>query len=175
YLIWGVAVHRYAVDLAHRYPPVADQATKILVTAAPLNTVLWRAIAMTPDGSYEGWYSLLDKERRFTWQRISFSVENRDRYARHPDVLRVGHFSHGFYSVDVDAGRLFVTDLRLGLEPFYSFRFDLGPSDQSHLSRSERVGVRPDLGAGLPWLWQRIQGDPENLRDFIQRRQSGKG
>jgi inner membrane protein len=175
YVLWGLGVHQYAVALAEQHPPVTDQSTKILVTAAPLNTVLWRAVAVTPDAYYEGWYSLLDKKPQFTWQKISLDPEQRDRYANHPDVIRVTQFSHGFYRVDVKASRLFVTDLRLGLEPFYSFRFDLGPTDQVEKSRSERVGVRPDLGAGLPWLWQRILGNPESLQEFIQRRESLKG
>jgi len=51
-----------------------------------------------------------------------------------------------------------LTDLRLGIEPYYSFRFDIGDLEIDAKLPSQRVGVRPDLKTGLPWLWQRIQG-----------------
>lgn len=43
----------------------------------------------------------------------------------HPHV----HFSHGLLRVRASPeGRLQITDLRLGLEPCYSFHFDVGPA-----------------------------------------------
>lgn len=171
YVLWGLGVHQHASQLAEKYPPVRDEPVRILVTAAPLNTVLWRAVAVTPTNYYEGWYSLLDSEARFTWKAYPRDAALIDRYKNHVDVSRVASFSHGFFKLEKIDERLFVTDLRLGLEPFYSFRFDLGNSAETQKQVSQRLGVRPDLANGLPWLWQRIGGNPDTLADYIAREQ----
>lgn len=163
YILWSLMVHQHASQVAREHPPVPNQATKVLVTASPLNTLLWRAVVMTEDAYYEGWYSLLDQERQFTWTAYPVDRAITEQYRQHPDVARVASFSHGFFRVEKINDRLYVTDLRLGLEPSYSFRFDLGLVSDSKESRSERVGVRPNLDAGLPWLWRRIKGDTSPL------------
>ena len=48
--------------------PFSDPAA-LLVTPSPLNTVLWRVVAMQADGSYrEGFYSLPDGGRPMRWR-----------------------------------------------------------------------------------------------------------
>ena len=169
YIAWGLGVHQHAVTVARKHPPVAVDSSSILVTAAPLNTLLWRALVVTPSAYYEGWYSLLDPERKFTWEAITRDQAVTTRHANHPDVLRVASFSHGFFSIDERDQRLYVTDLRLGLEPFYSFRFDLGLLGENPPAKSVRVGIRPDLATGVPWLWQRIKGDTESYLSYRAR------
>jgi inner membrane protein len=70
-------------------------------------------------------------------------------------------FTHGFYSLTESDGRLFVTDLRMGQEPAYTFRFNLGSAaaraNGGHAPTLE--GLRPDVGIALPWLWQRLLGN----------------
>ena len=169
YIVWGLGVHQHAVNVARQHLPAAVDSSSILVTAAPLNTLLWRALVMTPDAYYEGWYSLLDPERKFTWEKFLRDETVTARHTNHPDVLRVASFSDGFFNVEERDRRLYVTDLRLGLEPFYSFRFDLGSLGDAPLARSERVGIRPDLASWLPWLWQRIKGDTESYVSYRAR------
>jgi inner membrane protein len=167
YILWSLIAHQHVSQIAREHPPIKDQPLQLLVTAAPLNTVLWRAVFIAPDAYYEGWYSLLDAEKRFSWRAYPRNDALIARHANHPDVAKVAGFSHGFFTVTENQGRLFVTDLRLGLEPFYSFRFDLGSLDETGPFRAQRVGVRPDLKAGLPWLWQRIQGDTAHFSDKL--------
>ena len=169
YIVWGLGVHQHAVNVARQYLPVTVDSSSVLVTAAPLNTVLWRALVVTPDAYYEGWYSLLDPEQKFTWEKFSRDETVTARHANHPDVIRVASFSDGFFNVEERDRRLYVTDLRLGVEPFYSFRFDLGPLAKAPPGRSERVGIRPDFASGLPWLWQRIKGDTESYVTYRAR------
>jgi inner membrane protein len=72
----------------------------------------------------------------------------------------IAKFSHGFYSLGQQDGRLTVMDLRMGQEPYYFFRFDVGSlnggADSAIVSRA--VGQRPDVASGLPWLWARLKG-----------------
>ena len=59
-------------------------------------------------------------------------------------------------------GLLFVTDLRMGQEPAYTFHFDLGTAAaraaQNHVPTL--WSARPDVVTALPWLWRRMWGEP---------------
>jgi inner membrane protein len=46
----------------------------------------------------------------------------------------------------------------MGQEPAYVFRFDLGAPDAVGAEAPVQASMRPDLGRGLPWLWDRIRG-----------------
>jgi len=168
YILWSLGAQQYVTQIAHQHLPTADQSAPLLVTAAPLNTLLWRALVVTPDTYYEGWYSLFDPEPRFFWQTFPRNSALIERHRDRDDVARIAAFSHGFFNLDQTQDRLFVTDLRLGIEPFYSFRFDLGSLTDPRPVIPQRVGVRPDLGNGLPWLWRRIQGNPVSFSDYVQ-------
>jgi inner membrane protein len=167
YIVWGLAIHQHAVQVARKHPATDDASARTLVTAAPLNTLLWRAVVVTPTTYYEGWYSLLDSQARFVWKAYPRNAELIEQHKHHPDIARVARFSHGFFKVDQVNNTLFVTDLRLGLEPFYSFRFDLGDPGADP-TPSQRVGVRPNLSAGLPWLWDRMIGNPGTLEGYLK-------
>lgn len=136
----------------------------LLVTPAPFNTVLWRLLATTPTQYFEGYYSLLDKDRKIAWTAHPRGADLLAQHGQNPWVAEVARFSHGFYKLSETGDnekRLLVTDLRMGLEGAYSFSFDLG-------SQSERAAgpvaptinrQRPDLGLALPWLWLRLKGN----------------
>ncbi|WP_382322169.1 hypothetical protein ACFJGX_07150 [Hydrogenophaga sp. UC242_50] len=87
-----------------------------------------------------------------------------DLIAQHrnePYLARMAAFTHGFYSVSATEGHLFVTDLRMGQEPHYTFRFDLG-TDTERANGGHRPtlnGSRPDLATALPGLWHRLLGN----------------
>ena len=57
---------------------------------------------------------------------------------------------------------MFISDLRMGQEPGYSFRFLVAESRNplQALERPVQKSARLDLQRGLPWLWQRMLGAP---------------
>ncbi|MBY0408998.1 MAG: metal-dependent hydrolase, partial [Burkholderiaceae bacterium] len=75
-------------------------------------------------------------------------------------VNRIAQFSHGFFKMSEAKGDIFITDLRMGTEPAYSFHFNLGTPAQitagGHVTTQQ--WQRPDLAVALPWLWQRMWG-----------------
>ncbi len=171
YLAWSFGAQQH-VDRLARASLQADgiSAQGLLVTPAPFNTVLWRLVATTPTQYFEGYYSLLDADTRIEWKAHARGADLLAQHGNNPWVKEVARFSHGFFKLsetsensEKGASRLFVTDLRMGLEGAYSFSFDLG-------SQAERAAVgggpveptinrqRPDLGVALPWLWQRLKG-----------------
>ena len=166
YLCAGLMIQQHVTSLARNAMPAGADGAKLLVNAAPLNTVLWRLLAVTPEHYYEGWYSILDTSPHISWEKFDRGRSWIDMHHDHLHVQRIARFSKGFFSMHETNGRLFITDLRLGLEPAYSFRFDLTEAraeppagGRSLPPRLERT--RPDLAAGLPWLWQRMLGRTE--------------
>src|SRR5690606_15170826 len=86
---------------------------------APLNTLLWRVVVMTPDGYLEGERSLVADSGP-----IRLRQHRNDRSALlsvgdFPLVSRLLWFNHGFVRVDADDDDLTISDLRMGSEPDY--------------------------------------------------------
>ena len=135
----------------------------LLVTPAPFNTLLWRLVATTPTQYLEGYYSLLDEQPRIRWTAQDRGAELMAEHAENPWVASIAAFSHGFYRLREEEGRLFVTDLRMGQDGAYTFNFDLGSEAEraSGPVKPERKSQRPDLKTALPWLWQRLLGRDE--------------
>jgi inner membrane protein len=160
YLAWSVAAQWHVRGLAQaslggQVPPEA-----MLVTPAPFNTLLWRIVAMRADGSYdEGFRSLLDGDRAIRWERIAAPPVPESVRAL-PAVQRLATFSHGFTKVHVRDGRAWVTDLRMGQEPNFSFSFVVAQEQQGVwrpvVPRNE--GSRGDVGRALAWVWERMWG-----------------
>jgi inner membrane protein len=163
YLVWSVFAQQQATQVA-RSALQADgiAATQLLVTPAPFNTLLWRLVAMTPTHYLEGHYSLLDESPRITWTAYERGAALVTQHAQEPYVARIAAFSHGFYRLSETNGHLFVTDLRMGQEPAYTFNFDLGTLQDRATQSQVAVlkGQRPDVGKALPWLWRRMWGEP---------------
>ena len=163
YLGWSVLAQHQATQVARASLQAEGiEPVGLLVTPAPFNTVLWRLVATTPTQYLEGHYSLLDRDPRIVWSVHDRGAALMDRHGSDANVARMAAFTHGFYSVSESDGHLYVTDLRMGQEPSYTFRFDLG----TNAARANggypptNAGFRPDLGLALPWLWRRIQGEP---------------
>ena len=166
YLAWSVLAQHLAVNQIMASPPEPNlPSDQILVTPAPFNTLLWRAVVMTPTHYYEGYTSLLDGGRPVRWTQ---HPRGADLYAQHqgsPLVNRVARFSHGFFKMTEANGAIFITDLRMGNEPTYTFHFNLGPSTQVATGKhvTTQQWQRPDLATALPWLWQRMWGRDVSL------------
>ncbi len=162
YLVWSVAAQQHVAQVAReslREQGIA--ADRLLVTPAPFNTVLWRVVAMGPEQYAEGHYSLLDESTHIDWRRYDRGAALAERHATVEGLRRMAAFTHGFFRVQEDEGRLYVTDLRMGQEPSYTFHFDLGTAaERANGPRPSRMeGMRVDVEQGLDWLWRRLRGE----------------
>ncbi|HEX5804015.1 MAG TPA: metal-dependent hydrolase [Azospira sp.] len=175
YLGWGAAVQQHVTAVAReslRAQGIA--AERLLVTPTAFNSVLWRVVAVTPTDFYEGFHGLLDAAPAagapaIRFERFSRGAEVIARWQGHWAVPRIAAFSHGFYKMreeKKEGGRVWLTDLRMGQEPFYSFDFDLAAADAEPAAVVAdpapvgRVGRRVPLDRGLPWLGRRLLGEP---------------
>jgi inner membrane protein len=157
YLAWSAAAqawvsHGVRAELQAR--GLAPE--RLLVTPTPFNTVLWRVVAVTPDGRYhEGFRSLFDGDRPLQLDAFDQGREWLPRVAGQWHAQRVIWFTRGFYKLAPapDGTGVIVSDLRMGQEPTYTFAFRLLDTP---LPRS--AGARPDIGRALRWLGPRLLG-----------------
>jgi inner membrane protein len=161
YLGWSVAAQQHVEGVVKESLATTGIATdKVLVTPTPFNTVLWRVVVMRGDHYQEGFYSLLDRERKIRFDAFPNDValyrQLRDEWA----VARMAWFTKGFFALRERDGRAILTDLRMGQEPDYVFSFVLAQRQSPTFAAvpAESVGRRGDVGAGLAWVWTRLQG-----------------
>lgn len=167
YLVWGAAAQQVVTHIAQASLKESGiTAQRLLVNPTAFNTVLWRFVATTPEDYYEGFWSFFDDSKKIVWRQYPRCGNLAQQYANHPGVTAVANFSHGFYSMNQSEGHLFVTDLRMGQEPYYFFRFNLGP--QAGAQTSQAAGQRPRLETALPWLWTRLWGTETALPETIE-------
>ena len=158
YLVWSVGAKLYVNDVAR--DSLAQQGvrySKLLSGPGPFNTILWRVIAMSEDGYYEGIYSLLDRDRSMRFAVYPTQPQLLRGLEEHWPVRRLQWFTKGFYSVGREGDAVVMTDLRMGLEPGYVFRFKVGEIGNPHarpLPAEQLASVRQF--ERLPWVWERI-------------------
>jgi inner membrane protein len=98
-------------------------------TPMPFNTLLWRVVAMTPDGFVEGERSLVADRGPIHFTHFPSDTRALDAVRDEPQVARLLWFNHHFAKAHVRDGKLVLTDLRMGSEPDYSFRFAVAKWD----------------------------------------------
>ena len=160
YLAWSFGAQQQVDRIARASLQTAGiEAQGLLVTPAPFNTVLWRLVATTPTQYFEGYHSLLDDRAEIRWTAYPRGGDLIERHGQADSVARIAAFSHGFFSLQNGGNRLLLTDLRMGLEPTYTFRFDIGAPSAVGQTPVSQLPMRPDLGLALPWLWERMLGN----------------
>lgn len=165
YLGWGFVAQQHVTRVAEASLAAQGIAVeRVLVTPAPFNSVLWRVVAMSGDSYHEGFYSLLDATPTVRFDRFARGTALAGAIANDEGAQRIASFSHGFYKVDEDdAGRVRITDLRMGQEPTYFFSFAVAQWRAGSLMPLDApllVGSRPDVQRALSWQWQRALGRP---------------
>lgn len=165
YAVWALVMQQVAraamlgVLLAEGIAP-----EQLVVTPAPLQTVLWRGVAI--DG---------DQVRELFWTPFDHQPVPSQRFERGADLLQLAErrglvavrdlmrLAGGCCKAARSGDRLLVSDLRMGQEPHYVFTFQVGEwrdGELRELQPTLRAGSRIEIGAGLRWLWPRMWGTP---------------
>jgi inner membrane protein len=162
YLGWGVVAQQHVQTIARdTLARQGIEAERVLVTPTAFNSIAWRVVVMQREHYLEGFYSLLDRERRIAFDRFDRGARLEPELRGIDGFARIAAFSQGFYALREDGARLIVSDLRMGQEPTYTFAFAVAEraSPPRALVPAVQVGVRPSPGRLLPWLQRRIGGD----------------
>ncbi len=161
YLAWTFAAQQHVTGIARdSLRAQGIEVQQLEVDPAAFSTVLWRVIAITPGGYVEGFYSLLDHERTLAFDRYPRDESLYQRLRTNWNVARVAWFTHGFFRMQELDGRVLITDLRLGMEPYYNFTFAVAErrGDLFVPIRPERAPPRLDAGPMVSWIWRRMRG-----------------
>src|SRR3546814_8856149 len=89
----------------------------------PLNTLLWRVVAMTPGGYVEGFGSLAADEGPMVFQGHRPNTQALAEAHDIPAARRLACFNHGFLRAPVADGELVLSALCMGSEPDYFFSY----------------------------------------------------
>ncbi len=158
YLFWSIGAKIHVESVARvSLERQGISHSMLLTTPTAFNTLLWRVLAMDNEGYAEGYYSLLDGNRDIRMMRLPANRQLLQGIEDHWPVQRLQWFTHGFYAVQQIAGGIVMTDLRMGMEPDYTFRFRVAAVGNPHLV--PEVGSRvkePRNTEVLAWIWQRI-------------------
>jgi inner membrane protein len=161
YIVWSIGAKIHVEQVARdslRRQNIAHRALLTVPTA--FNTLLWRVLAMGDDGYYEGYYSLVDGSPHLAVTRYPANRQLLAGLEAHWPVRRLQWFTHGFYAAQRVGEGIVMTDLRMGMEPDYTFRFKVAAAGNPHPVPTTPVRIRePRNLAVLEWIWRRIWTD----------------
>ena len=158
YLIWSVIAKsmidqqvQFALNTRGIHPDVYESAP------APLNTLLWRAVAIEEDTHYEIWASVFDAMDDIQVRQFDRSLTLLNPIENHPSVSRLQWFTKGQYKAWQKDDVIYLSDLRMGIEGAYVFNFEVGrrSGETFKLGNFNQVSERPNLKR-LPMIWERI-------------------
>jgi len=160
YLGWSFAAKFHAQGVARdELVRQGIEHRQIVTLASPFNTILWRFVVMTPQGYAEGWYSLLDSDRQLEFKFYSSDPELLAGLESHWPVTRLQWFTKGFYRVGREGQDVVITDLRMGVEDYYVFRFKVGRVGNPHSKPMPSEQLQSTLEDGaFRELWERLKG-----------------
>jgi len=146
-------------------------------TPMPFTTLLWRVVAMTPSGYVDAERSVFDAgPLTFRGHRSNTQALEQAKAIGIPAITRLDWFNHGFMRAQVQGNALVLSDLRMGLDPDYTFNFRVaeprGDDWQAVAPQQIQAPLPISGGSGFKKLiaavWQRTwhQSDVP-LRDAI--------
>lgn len=85
-----------------------------LTAPTPMNNILWRGVAESPDGFYEGYYSLFDKNHQIKFDYIPRNQHLLEDYKDNVQIEKLIWITKGYYSLNEEDGSLIFNDMRYG-------------------------------------------------------------
>ena len=158
YLVWSIGVKVHVVNVARESLAQNNiNYNRILTVPSPFNTFLWRILVMDETSYFEGYYSIFDKDRSVDYTSYENGKKRLKGLEDHWPVNRLQWFTQGFYSARQDSEKIIITDLRMGTEGGYIFRFQVGKISDGVVepAKSRRVKSQVQLKM-LGAIWKRI-------------------
>jgi len=131
--------------------------SQIISSPAPFTTLLWRVVGIDKDRYFETYLSLFDKDTPVLVDFYTRNLALMTGIEEHPPVVKLKWFTRGYYAFSTMDEDVVMTDLRMGSEPDYVFRFKVARLNDLHPSPidDERLKTNQDWRR-LAWVWKRI-------------------
>ena len=107
--------------------------------------------------NFETYFSLFDKDTPLSVDFYPRNLALTTGIEEHPPVVKLKWFTRGYYAFSTLDEDVVMTDLRMGSEPDYVFRFKVARLNDSQPSPifDERLKTKQDWRR-LAWVWKRI-------------------
>jgi len=158
YLAWAFGAgefveRRVKEKLAHQQVSYSQ----LISSPAPFTTLLWRVVGIDKDRYFETYFSLFDKDTPLVVDFHPRNLALMTGIEEHPPVVKLKWFTRGYYAFSTVDEDVVMTDLRMGSEPDYVFRFKVARVNDLHPSPidDERLKTSQDWRR-LAWVWKRI-------------------
>jgi len=133
YLVWTLGAKWHVENVVRNAIAGQNMAdVKVLTTPTPFNSLLWRVLAVDDTNYYEGFYSVLDKDKTIRFEHYPRSLDLIEPLTDSWPVQRLQWFTKNFYAASSINNDIMITDLRMGIEPEYVFRFKVGEMGNPH-------------------------------------------
>ncbi len=142
---WGVTQHARQSLQAQGLP-----SQQLLVTPAPLTTLVWRVVAIDGERFHEGFYALMDGGRALRFVAHERGGALAAQNADHPQLQRLARFTDGFYKVADAKGRLVITTCAWAKSPPMCFLLTLA----HRCKQSRPIPWRSSKAAA--WMWGQV-------------------
>jgi len=158
YLIWAFSaaeiVERRVTEKLARQQVSYSQ---FISSPAPFNTLLWRVVGIDNGRYFETYYSLFDRNEPLLIDFYPRKLALMAGIEEHPPVVKLKWFTRGYYAFSTVGEYIAMTDLRMGSEPNYVFRFKVASLKNSRPVPIEdkRLQTTQDWRS-LAWVWKRI-------------------
>lgn len=148
YLLVSVVLQRAVIrDAQATWPAELGPLTQLKATPTAFNILRWRVLAINGErhcDQFVGAFSPVDPDG---WRCYAQRRDLEARLQDHWPFERLRWFTHGWYAVTMEDERVIVTDLRMGVENFYVFRFVVAEADGGEIrpvAARQLPVVRPD-------------------------------
>ncbi|MCQ8878040.1 metal-dependent hydrolase [Pseudoalteromonas shioyasakiensis] len=124
YLSWSLLAKWHINDKVHQALQNQNIAfTHFESTPTALNTLLWRAVAITEQGHYEIYASVFDVIENIDIDFYPTTNALLTQFETEKPITLLQNFTKGLYGVYQQDEKLIMSDLRMGQESYYVFSF----------------------------------------------------
>lgn len=165
YLVWSTGAKSVIDDRVQKALAINGISAEVYEsTPGPLNTLLWRGVAVDDDQYFEIWASIFDDVDQIQIQGFPRNEDLISEIEDHPKIERLRWFTKGQYKVWQSDDQIIISDLRMGVEGAYVFNFEVGlqTDNKTTIGSFQQIQQRPDL-KGLKFVWSRIFDPTINL------------
>lgn len=159
YLSWSYLAQQVMEQQTRQ--ALAEQAIDyqhIKVSPTALNTLLWRIVVIDEEHYYEAFRSFFDGDAVMEFVQFDRGTALTEQLSDTGAVEQLDWFSQGTFKLEQQPEGLLLTDLRMGMEPSYFFRFVIASHHDGHYQNlpPQQLAADRDIRRSLQWVWQRI-------------------
>ena len=158
YLVWALGTGVFVKQkIKEKLAEQGVRYSKFVSSPAPFTTLLWRTVGIHQDQYFETYYSLFDGDAPLSVDVYPRNLALMNGIEEHAPVVKLKNFTKGYFSMSDINGSVTMTDLRMGSEPDYVFRFKVANLNHtlSIPASEQRIKTQQDWSRILS-LWKRI-------------------